>query len=125
MRLIGIRQDQIATLQWDRQRELRTRYIARLTALAPEKTASVSDEALHRFCDSGITRANAYDLTQEEAVYAFIAAMMMLGSDFDHRPEHAWAPELLGAPAMEQELKAKHLRLRILIDTRKDIARHD
>jgi hypothetical protein len=124
MKLFNIRQEQIDALKWQAQKELRGRYIARLRKMSPSKTGNMSDQELHEFCDSGVSKASHYSLTTEANVYILVAAMLLLGSDFDTKPENAWAPDILGDAMMDQDIKAKLIHLRVLMETKTDVLRN-
>lgn len=122
--MLKIRSEQSEALRKSALKPVREKFIAILRRKLPEQTARQSDAALHTLCDKGIVKATGYGIGTEYNVYVFIAAMVVLGEDFDRNEKTAWSREILNDVRMHQDSKAKLLELRVLMDTKTDIAPH-
>lgn len=72
-------------------------------------------------CDKGIDRADEYDIGEEHNVYAFIAAMMLYGENFDTEPNQTWSRKILANEEADENQKGRLLQLHIFFDTGKRI----
>jgi hypothetical protein len=115
---------QFGVLQWEVLRPQREKFVARLRARLPRRAAPYTDEQLHIFCDLGITKANGRDMTSMDTVFTFIAAMLVMGQDFDIDPGKPWLRDVFGDPFMDQRERAILLQFRVRMETREDIAPH-
>ncbi|MCM3874998.1 MAG: hypothetical protein NEA02_01120 [Thermoanaerobaculia bacterium] len=122
--MLTIRSEQSEALRKNALKPVREKFIAILRRNLPDQTARQGDAALDALCDKGIMKASRYGIETEYNVYVFIAAMVVLGEDFDRSEKTAWSREILTDVKMHQDLKAKLLELRVLMDTKTDIAPH-
>lgn len=115
---------QIKNLE-DRAREAAVSKFAVLLAAQRPSTLPESDPTrLEEFCRLGFEQANAYNVRAELHVFALTLSMSLLGKNYLDRPEFQWARDILKSPHMPEDVRIGLLRLRILIDTSKDIFDH-
>jgi hypothetical protein len=122
--MLTIRSEQSDALRRSALEPTREKFILILKRKLPEQTSKQSHEALHTFCDTGILKASTYGIGTEYNVYVYIATMLLLGKDFDTNPKTTWSSEILHDQRMDQDLKAKLIELRVLMDTGTDISPH-
>jgi hypothetical protein len=116
--------EQFGGLQWACLAPQRAKFVARLRQRLPARAEPYTDEQLHLFCDLGITKANSRGLTTMDTVYTFIAAMLVLGQDFDIDPGKRWLDDVFGDPFMDQRERAILLQFRVRMETGEDINPH-
>jgi hypothetical protein len=122
--MLTIRSEQSDALRRSALAPTREKFIVILKRKLPNQTSRQSDAALHTLCDTGILKASQYGIGTEYNVYIYIATMLLLGQDFDTNPKTAWSREILGDAHMHQDVKAKLLELRVLMDTGTDVSPH-
>src|SRR3954469_1912443 len=122
--MLLIRDEQVNALKDAALRPVRQKFISLLRSKLPEHASRHSDAALDALCDKGIARAASYGLQTEYNVYVFIAVSLVLTEDFDTNPATAWSEEILRDQRMAEDVKAKLLELRVLMDTETDVSPH-
>lgn len=122
--MLKIRSEQSEALRRNALKPVRDKFIAILRRNLPDQTARQSDATLHALCDKGIMKASSYGIGTEYNVYVFIAAMVVLGEDFDRSEKTAWSREILGDARVHEDVRSKLLELRTLMKTGTDISPH-
>ncbi|WP_395344294.1 hypothetical protein PN836_005870 [Ningiella sp. W23] len=69
-----------------------------LTKTFPDWSLEKTPNQLHSFIICGIDIAKGYNLFSEKSVCKFIGITVILGQDFDSKPEYLWAKEILENP---------------------------
>lgn len=88
--------------------------VTALQRMLPEETAPVPVTALHQVVAHAYHQAQPLGLEQEATLTVF-AAFCFLGGDV------ARLPEVVGAPGLDETIKAKLLTLLVLAQTGKDV----
>lgn len=122
--MLTVGSEQFEALRKSVLKPVRDKFIVILRRNLPEQAARQSDAALHALCDRGILRASRYGIETEYNVYIFIAAMVVLGEDFDTSEKTAWTRELLADLRVHQDVRSRLLVLRTLMKTGTDISPH-
>ena len=122
--MLTIRSEQFEALRKSALKPVREKFIAILRRNLSDQTARQPDAALHALCDRGILKASRYGIGTEYNVYIFIAAMVVLGEDFDKIEKTAWTREILADLRVHQDVRSKLLVLRTLMKTGTDISPH-
>jgi hypothetical protein len=120
--MLVIRSEQLDALRSEMFAPVREKFIALLKRKLPQHTASMSDAELRGLCDRGIAKAERYDLASQYNVYVFVAAMLVIGEDFDIKLATAWSREILRDELMHEDIKAKMIELGVFTVTKTDIA---
>ncbi len=101
---------------------VRAKFIAVMRRKLPQHVESHSDAELNTLCDKGIVTAARYGIATEYNAYVVVAAMLVLGRDFDAYRGADWAKNILDDMQLSEGVKAKLIELRVFTDTGTDIA---
>lgn len=100
------------------------RFARKLAILYPHLSPEDIETRLVQFCEVGMASARAFSITTEFHVFSLIVSMSILGTRYPDDPAFKWARDTLESPGMPEQDKMGLLRLRILIDTSRDIFIH-
>ena len=90
-------------------RRFEDRMISHLRSAFTEKTIGMEDKELRTIIQSGIKRAESYEVTDETDVERFLDCMVRHGHDFDTNPRTSWAGEILGRQGLSGTEKMNHI----------------
>jgi hypothetical protein len=71
------------------------RMVLHLRSSLPEEAETITEEVLRQMIQTGIDKAESYQVTDEVDVERFLECMVRYGSDFDTDPKTSWAGEIL------------------------------
>lgn len=83
---MNIRGEQLDVLRADRERQRDVRLAEHLRAVHGDLVEGLSDEALIRRVHAGVRRAQAYGITWDSTLAAFLVLMFRAAPDFDEHP---------------------------------------
>jgi len=93
--MLTIRKVQIEALSQSMLKHFEDRMIRHLRSSFSEKTMGIGDQELRIIIQSGMSRAESYEVTDETDVERFLDCIMRLGDDFGVNPVTAWAGDIL------------------------------
>jgi hypothetical protein len=103
--MFTLKERQIDALREPEERDFEARCARQLRAHFPEELAALDERGLLSLVHAGRARAARYGISTLREVALFLGAMAELGADFDTRPEHGWAAEILRDPRFDAECK--------------------
>jgi len=69
----------------------------------------IGDQELRIIIQSGMKKAESYEVTDETDVERFLDCMMRYGHDFDTNPRTSWAGDILGRQGLSGTEKMNHI----------------
>jgi hypothetical protein len=90
-------------------RRLQEKHADRMARLASSETAGDATDAAATFVHEAVTKARGYHLESAPDLTAFVELTLLLGPDFEARPEFAWMSRVLNSKTLPA-----HTRMRTL-----------
>lgn len=112
--MLIIRQSQIDAFRRSALTQSYARVAEALKKVLPEETASVEPEYLHQVIEQAYHQAQPFGI-EREANLTVLAAFCLLSGDMTQ------LPEVIRAPDLDEDIKAKLLTLLILAQTGRDV----
>src|SRR5579884_1741092 len=113
--MLVIREEQLRVFGRSVRRGFVGRLAARFAEIWPERSARLGG-GCREFVEASVERALSYGLEREKDVARFVNLCFVWGRDFENRPEHAWARQILTSnlrPAVKIEEMALRTRLKL------------
>ena len=109
MQILEIRPEQLAPFREQAFRRFRNELATDIRVAHAEDVADMSAQELDDFIKYGIEVCDAYGITAEALVGAYIHLMFDLGMDFDEDPDYPWAAAILNNSSLSEEDVISHL----------------
>lgn len=107
--MLKIRQEQIDALGVGVERRFKRQMCAQLRAEHARETVSLDEKKLTGLVDQGVAKAKFYKIDVKRDVADYLVILLRYGVNFEQRPEHSWALEILDDPDMEGGTKILQL----------------
>lgn len=107
--MLIIRKEQMEVLSRYMVEQFVDRAAAHLRSSFIEQTKALTDDDIRALINSGIEKAEGFDLTIEEDVTRYLELMIIYGKDFDSDPGISWAGEILNAQDLSGAEKIERL----------------
>ena len=109
MQILEIRPEQLAPFREQAVHRFKGELAADIRAAHAEDAAEMSPQDLDSLIAYGIEVCDAYGITAEAYVGAYIHLMFDLGMDFDEDPEYPWAAAILNDSSLSEDEVISHL----------------
>jgi hypothetical protein len=106
-----IEPEQFDALQLELQQRLVERLRAHFSQTWPQQVKALGNR-YQEFITSGVQKAQSYGLDTEQAIARYLNLWFVWGAEFEARPQHKWAREILTDAARPAHLKAHQLAWR-------------
>jgi hypothetical protein len=83
--------------------------IAHLKNTFPEKVGILDDEKIRQLVQSGMKRAESYDVIYENDIQPYLEYMVIYGPEFDSDPATAWAGDILRIENLHGSIKMQRI----------------
>jgi len=105
---LRIREEQMKAFSAYMHVSFEKRVAAHLRKEQPERTKALTDSDLDKFIEAGVIRAQNRGFTREADLGLFLELMLLLGADFDEKPE--WEGEIFENRELTSDGKIDRLR---------------
>lgn len=109
MAMLTIRREQMDALGRDMLQRYKQQLAPLLLERHPGRFAGPGLPAAQSFVDKNLPLADKYGIESALDVALFLDFVLIYGSDFATKPEHAWATAILEDPESDGNLKAARL----------------
>ncbi|WP_395339617.1 hypothetical protein PN836_014955 [Ningiella sp. W23] len=106
---IQLTQTQIEAFDQIAQQRVLNDMCAHIKTFFPSHYADLAPDNHLRFCKDVVKKAASFGYETERNIFMFLNIMIMLGEDFDTKPEFQWARDILTDPIPEPEYNIEAL----------------
>ncbi|KPA15744.1 hypothetical protein MHK_004047 [Candidatus Magnetomorum sp. HK-1] len=93
--MLSIRNQQIETIKSSKKQHFIQKAIKFLKHRYPQKTDKYDENILTSIIESGIDRANVYQIVSEQGIISFLELMFALSFNFDANQRTSWTRNIL------------------------------